>query len=320
MAPRDWLLGVDLGGTKIECAAVGSDGRILARQRLPTPRGDYEATLLAIARCVQAVEASCGAPGARRRPVGVAIPGSASPHDGRIRNANSEVLNGRPLRRDLEQRLDRPVRLCNDANALAVSECAADGAAAGCDPVFAVILGTGVGGGVACGGGVLEGANGLAGEWGHNPLPWLRLAPAWGEAPGPRCWCGRHACLETFVSGPALAADYAAHAAGAQAEDAARVIDAMRAGDGRARAAFVRYCDRLARGLAQVINLLDPQVIVLGGGMSNVDELYAEVAARWQAWVFSPQPVRTRLLRARHGDSSGVRGAAWLWREPVAAD
>ncbi|MDE2120820.1 MAG: ROK family protein, partial [Betaproteobacteria bacterium] len=203
---------------------------------------------------------------------------------------------------------------------LAASESAADGAAAGCDPVFAVILGTGVGGGVACGGRALEGANGLAGEWGHNPLPWPRLAPAWGEVPGPRCWCGRHACAETFLSGPALAADYAsqgpaARASGAPPRDATRVIEAMRAGDPQARAAFVRYCDRLARGLAQVINLLDPQAIVLGGGMSNVEELYAEVPARWPAWVFSPEPVRTRLLRARHGDSSGVRGAAWLWRE-----
>ena len=320
MAAGDWLLGVDLGGTKVECAAVTGDGRVGARERLPTPRGDYEATLRTIASCVRAVEQAQGLPRAARLPVGVAIPGSASPGDGRIRNANSQVLNGRALQQDLEHFLGRPVRLCNDANALAASESAADGAAAGSDVVFAAILGTGVGGGIARGGRVLQGANGLAGEWGHNPLPWPRPAPAWHEVPGPRCWCGQFGCLEGYVSGPALAADHAAHGACASGRDAAWVIRSMRAGDLAARAAFTRYCDRLSRALAQVINLLDPDAVVLGGGMSNVDELYPEIVARWQAWVFSPQPVRTRLLRARHGDSSGVRGAAWLWREAQTID
>ena len=310
----DLLLGVDLGGTKVECAALDRDGRIEHRHRVATPRGDYDATLRAIAGCVDAVESACGLRGAPALPVGVAIPGSASPADGRIRNANSVVLNARPLQRDLEQLLRRPVRLCNDANALAASESARDGAAAGCGVVFAAILGTGVGAGIACGGRVLHGANGLAGEWGHNPLPWPRVAPAWGELPGPRCWCGQHACVETFLSGPALAADHGSTGS----SDAQAVLHAMRAGDSRARAAFVRYCDRLARALAQVINLLDPDAIVLGGGMSNVQELYTEVPARWAAWVFSPQAPRTRLLQARHGDSSGVRGAAWLWRDAAA--
>lgn len=300
-------LGVDLGGTKIECAAVCADGSIALRRRRATPRADYAATLRAIADCVAEVERDLGGARAAARALGVAIPGSESPRDQRIRNANSLVLNGRALREDLQAQLGRPVRLCNDANALAVSETAADGAAAGCAVVFAVILGTGVGGAIACGARVLEGANLLAGEWGHNPLPWPRATAAWGEVPGRRCWCGQQGCNETLLSGPALAFD-------AGAADALAVVRAMRAGDATARAAFVRYCDRLARALAQVINLLDPDAIVLGGGLCNVEELYAELPARWGAWVFAGQAPRTRLLRARHGDSSGVRGAAWLWR------
>ncbi len=305
------LLGVDLGGTKIECAALRADGGIVARRRRPTPQGDYAATLQAIAASVAAVEHDVGAGARPALPLGVAIPGSVSPLDERVRNANSQVLNGQALQRDLQALLRRPVRLCNDANALATSEAAPDGAGAGCELVFAAILGTGVGGAIACRGRAVEGANRLAGEWGHNPLPWPRAGAAWREFPGPRCWCGQHGCLESLLSGPALAADHAA--LGGTPLDAAALLQAMRDGDAAARASFVRYCDRLARALAQVINLLDPDCIVLGGGLSNVPELYEEVPARWNAWVFSPQPVRTPLLRARHGDSSGVRGAAWLW-------
>ncbi len=308
---RRLLLGVDLGGTKVECAAVHPDGAIEVRRRVATPQGDYHGTLQAVARSVQDVEQACALPGdAAVLPLGVAIPGSSAPGDARVRNANSVVLNGRDLRGDLERLLRRPVRLCNDANALAASESAADGAAAGCAVVFAVILGTGVGAGIACCGRVLEGANGLAGEWGHNPLPWPRLGAAWRESPAGLCWCGQRGCVETFLSGPALAADHAAPGADAQA-----VLHAMRSGQPAARAAFIRYCDRLARALAQVINLLDPDCIVLGGGLSNAPELYAQVPARWSNWVFSPEPPRTRLVPARHGDSSGVRGAAWLWRD-----
>ena len=314
------LVGVDLGGTKIECAALRADGDIVARHRRPTPRGDYEATLRAIAVAVSEVERAVGAGQGPALPLGVAIPGSASPYDDCVRNANSQVLNGRPLQRDLQQLLGRAVRLCNDANALATSEAAPDGAGAGCEVVFAAILGTGVGGAIACRGRAMEGANRLAGEWGHNPLPWPRAGAAWREFPGLRCWCGQHGCLETLLSGPALVADHAAvGGADVAPVDAAALLQAMRDGDAVARASFVRYCDRLARALAQVINLLDPDCIVLGGGLSNAAEIYTEVPARWNAWVFSPHPVRTRLLRARHGDSSGVRGAAWLWAADAAA-
>ncbi len=312
-----WLLGVDLGGTKVECAAVRADGTIGPRRRVPTPQADYAGTLQAIAAVLAEVESELGPRARAPRPLGVAIPGSESPLDARIRNANSRVLNGRALARDLTRELGRPVRLCNDANALAASEAAPDGAAGDCDGVFAAILGTGVGAGIACGGRVLAGANSLAGEWGHNPLPWPRPAPAWQEWPPRRCWCGQSGCVEAYLCGGALAADHARArgAAAPSAGGAQAVLQAMRDGDPSARAAWVRYCDRLARALAQVINLLDPECIVLGGGLSLAAELYEEVPARWSAWVFSPQPPRTRLVRARHGDSSGVRGAAWLWRD-----
>lgn len=307
----DILLGVDLGGTKIEIAALDAQGRFLLRERLPTPRGDYAATLEAIAELVRRAEARLGrAEGSARLPLGVGIPGSASPVSGLIRNANSTVLNGMPLHADLERRLGRPVRVHNDANCLAVSE-AVDGAGAGARVVFGVILGTGVGAGIAIDGKDWLGRNAVAGEWGHNPLPWQRTSAAWREAPGPLCWCGRQGCLETWLSGPGFAADHAAHTGRRIA--AQDVVAAMRAGDAAARASFIRYCDRLARGLAHVVNLLDPEVIVLGGGMSNVRELYDEVPRRWGAWVFSDS-VQTRLCGAAHGDSSGVRGAAWLWR------
>ena len=305
------LLGVDLGGTKIEVAVLDARGAFLLRERRATPQGDYSATVEAIAALVEQADAAMG----QRLPLGVAIPGSVSPVSGLIRNANSTALNGRPLQRDLEQRLNRPVRLHNDANCLAISE-AVDGAGQGARMVFGVILGTGVGAGIAIHGTDWLGCNAVAGEWGHNPLPWPRLAPAWNELPGPRCWCGLHGCIETWLSGPGFTADHAMQTG--QQATAPDLIAAMRSGDAAARARFIRYCDRLARALAHVINILDPDIIVLGGGMSNVPELYVEVPLRWGAWVFS-DAVGTRLRAAQHGDSSGVRGAAWLWRAPTAA-
>lgn len=299
------LLGIDLGGTKIEVAVLDASGGFVLRARRATPQGDYAGTIEAIAALVAQADAAVG----ERLPLGVAIPGSVSPRTGLIRNANSTVLNGRALLQDLQQRLDRPVRLHNDANCLAISE-AVDGAGQGARVVFAAILGTGVGAGIAIDQNDWLGCNAVAGEWGHNPLPWPRAA-AWGEVPGPRCWCGQHGCIETWLSGPGFAADHAAHTGRkCTPQD---IIAAMRSGDAAACASFIRYCDRLARALAHVINLLDPEVIVLGGGMSNVAELYAQVPQRWGAWVFS-DTVSTRLLPAQHGDSSGVRGAAWLWR------
>ena len=294
-------LGIDLGGTKIEIAALGTDGRFLLRERCATPQGDYRATLRAIRALVRQAEASLGAAGLS---VGMGIPGSLSPVTGRVRNANSTVLNGQPLLQDLQALLGRPLRLENDANCLALSE-ATDGAGAGAEVVFAAILGTGVGAGVAVRGQVLHGRNGVAGEWGHNPLP---LATAQ-ELARPACWCGRAGCIETWLSGPGLARDHA-HASGQQLE-AASVVAAARAGDAAAQASLARYAERLARALAGVINLLDPDVIVLGGGMSNVQELYEQVPRLWAPHVFSDS-VRTLLRPALHGDSSGVRGAAWL--------
>jgi fructokinase len=291
-------IGVDLGGTKLEVVCLDDAGAQRLRRRVPTPRGDYAATLAAIRCAVLEAEREIGVRGT----VGVGIPGSISPVTGCVRNANSTWLNGRPLQRDLEDALARPVRIENDANCLAVSE-AADGAAAGRETVFAAILGTGVGGGLVAAGRLLRGANAVAGEWGHNPLP----SPADEERPGPSCWCGRRGCIETWLSGPAFARD-----AGRRDADAAAAVAAMRAGDAGARAAFARYAERLARSLASVIDVFDPHAIVLGGGMSNVDELYDEVPRLWQRWVFS-DAVRTPLLRSLHGDSSGVRGAAWLW-------
>ncbi|WP_119154205.1 ROK family protein [Caldimonas tepidiphila] len=304
------LLGIDLGGTKIEIAALDASGAFLLRERLPTPAGDYAATLDAIASLVALAESRLGLAG-RRLPLGVGIPGSPSPRGGLIRNANSTVLNGHPLQADLAARLGRAVRVRNDANCLAVSE-AVDGAGAGEELVFAVILGTGVGAGIAIGGRDWSGRNGVAGEWGHNPLPWPDAAQ--GELPGPACWCGQAGCIETWLSGPGFAADHARRHGGATT--APQIVAAMRAGDAAARASFERYAARLARALAHVINVLDPSVIVLGGGMSNVAELYEELPRRWGAWVFS-DIVDTPLRPARHGDSSGVRGAAWLWRSPA---
>lgn len=296
-------LGVDLGGTKIEVIALDGEGAELLRQRVPTPQGDYAATLKAVAALVRDVEARLG----RRGTVGIGTPGALSPASGLLRNANSVCLNGRPLRDDLARLLDRPVRMANDANCFALSE-ATDGAGAGAEVVFGVILGTGVGGGVVVRGQVLRGANAVAGEWGHNPLPW----PLADELPGPPCYCGRSGCIETWCSGPGLARDHLALTG--QTLEAAAIVAAAGLGDAAARATLERYVSRLARALAHVINLLDPDVIVLGGGLSNMVTLYDEIPRRWTPWVFS-DVVRTRLLRNRHGDSSGVRGAAWLWRD-----
>ena len=293
-------LGVDLGGTKIEIVALDASGGERSRHRVPTPHGDYEATLDAIAGLVRDTERSLGvASGACT--VGIGTPGSLSAVTGLLRNSNSVCLNGRPFKRDLEARIGREIRMSNDANCFAVSE-AQDGAAAGAHVVFGVILGTGVGGGIVVDGIALDGHNGIAGEWGHNPLPW----PQDDERPGPQCYCGRRGCIETFLSGPALTGDFD----GATA--ASDIVRRAAAGDALADQALARYEERMARALASIINVLDPDVIVLGGGLSNVDRLYESVPRLWTPHVFSDR-VATRLVRAKHGDSSGVRGAAWLW-------
>ncbi len=297
-------IGIDLGGSKIEGALMDRDSSIRERLRVPTPAGNYAAILEAIRDLVHALEQRAGRRGLT---VGIGTPGSVSPATGLMRGCNSTCLNGRPLARDLEAALGRPVRLANDANCLALSE-ARDGAGRGAHSVFGVILGTGVGGGVVIGGQLLTGANGIAGEWGHNPLPWPRPA----EVPGSRCWCGQQGCLETWLSGSALSREYLAYT---DADcTAAEIAQRLERGEAAAQAVFARYCERLARALAGVINLLDPEVIVLGGGLSNIQALYAHVPALWGAHVFSDCVV-TRLLPAAHGDSSGARGAAWLWDE-----
>ncbi len=294
-------IGIDLGGTKIEIAALAADGSERLRRRVASPVGDYPGTVAAIVGLVAAAESELG----QRCPVGIGIPGSESPSSGLIRNANSTCLNGNALRQDLERALGRAVRIANDANCLAMSE-ACDGAGAGFDTVFAVILGTGVGGALAVGGRVLAGANAIAGEWGHNPLP----APRADELPGPRCYCGRVNCIEIWLSGPGLVAEHLRR--GGSQRSAEAIVAAARAGDQHARESQERHSERLARSLAAVINIFDPEVIVLGGGLSNIAEIYRDVPRHWGAQVFSDQVV-TRLLRSQHGDSSGVRGAARLW-------
>ena len=286
-------IGVDLGGTKIEALALDPKGREVFRKRVLTPRGDYAATLDAVAALVKEI-----GPGT----VGVGIPGALSRVTGLVKNANSTWLIGRPLKQDLERALGREVRVDNDANCFALSE-AIDGAGQGAPVVFGVILGTGVGAGIVVERKVLVGRNAIAGEWGHNPLP----LPAAADLPLPACYCGRAGCVETYLSGPGLERD---HEQLTQEKRSARDIVAL---DGEA---LDRYIQRLARALAGVINLLDPDVIVLGGGMSNVERLYTEVPRRWARYVFSDH-VATRLVRNAHGDSSGVRGAAWLWDEPL---
>jgi fructokinase len=290
-------IGVDFGGTKIEAAALDADGRFLARLRAPNPR-DYDAALRTVANLVADAEQEAGG---RAAAVGVGMPGSISPASGLIRNANSTWLNGRSFGADLEQVLGRPVRLANDANCMALSE-ATDGAGADSAVVFAVIIGTGCGGGLVVDRQLVNGRNGVAGEWGHTPLPW----PSALEHSGPTCWCGRHGCLETWISGTGLERD---HGGGLAAHE---IVARARSGDADASAALDRYVDRLARGLAVVCDIVDPDVIVLAGGMSNVDELYARLPAAIGPHVFT-DAFATPVRRAAHGDSSGVRGAAWLW-------
>ncbi len=293
-------LGIDLGGTKIEIIALAQDGRELLRRRVATPRDDYSAILDAVAELVRDAEAELGDRGS----VGIGTPGSISRATGLLRGSNSVCLNGKPIKADLETLLGREVPITNDANCFALSE-ATDGAAAGADVVFGVILGTGVGGGIVVCGHVLTGPNAIAGEWGHNPLPW----PKDDERPGPACFAGHSGCIETFLSGPGIERDHlrafgealTSHDIGARAA----------IGDAACEATMRRYEERLARALAHVVNILDPDVIVLGGGMSNVQRLYAGVPALWRSWVFSDR-VDTRLVKHRYGDSSGVRGAAWL--------
>jgi fructokinase len=294
-------IGVDLGGSKIEAIALADDGAELLRRRVATPAGDYEATLAAICDLVHGLEAAVG----RRGTIGVGCPGALSSRTGLIKNSNSIVLNGKPLDRDLADRLGRPVRLENDANCFALSE-AVDGAGRDAGAVFGVILGTGVGGGLVFGKHVVSGHNRIAGEWGHNPLPWPRAD----ELPGPPCYCGKRGCVETFLCGPALARQYADLTG--RMPSAAEIAGISRDGDENARACITRYVDRLARGLASVVNVLDPDVIVLGGGLSNIELLYAELPVRLAGYAFS-DGIDTVVAKARHGDSSGVRGAAWLW-------
>jgi fructokinase len=315
-------IGIDLGGTKIEGIALNG-GDEAARARVDTPRGDYDATLAAVAGVVHALERQAGG-AASLIPVGLGIPGTISRSNGLVKNANSTWLIGHPLRDDLEARLERPVRVANDANCFAASE-AGDGAAAGARVVFGVIVGTGVGAGIVVNGQVLDGANGIGGEWGHNPLPW----PDEDDGDSSQCYCGKHGCIETFLAGPAFAADHE-RVAGARLLPSEIVAAAAR-GDAAADASMRRYERRMARALASVINVLDPDVIVLGGGMSNIDRLYAHVPPLWSPFVFAAEaratdgertaprmanagsPLSTRLLPARHGAASGVRGAAWLW-------
>jgi fructokinase len=292
-------IGVDFGGTKIEAIAIDAAGQERIRRRIDTPRQDYDGSIRAVAALVDAIERDIGT----RASVGVGIPGTVSPATGLVKNANSTWLIGRPLHLDLARALGRDVRVANDANCFALSE-AADGAAAGAAVVFGVILGTGVGGGLVVNGQVIVGANAIAGEWGHNALPW----PDESEWPGPPCYCGRRGCIEVFLCGGGLQRAYG----GDNVATARAVADAAAAGQPRAVEALKTYVRRLAKALATVINVLDPDVIVLGGGLSNVEALYTLVPAEWTNWVFSDR-VDTRLARAKHGDSSGVRGAAWLW-------
>jgi len=316
-------IGIDVGGTKIEGVALDGSEEI-ARTRVETPRDSYTATLDAIVRLVATLERSrIPDPGSPIPTVGIGIPGALSPSTGRVKNANSTWLIGQMLQQDLESRLGRPVRIANDANCLAMSE-AADGAGAGADVVFAVVVGTGTGAGIVVRGQLLTGPNAVAGEWGHNPLPWAEAD----EIPGRPCYCGRRGCIETFLSGPGMAMDHEQRAGERLLPP--KIVERAAAGERAAEMTITRYEQRMARALASVINVLDPNVIILGGGVSNIERLYVNVPRLWAEFVFAagesrvpnlesriPNPesrVRTRLVRARHGDASGVRGAAWLWQ------
>jgi len=296
-------IGIDLGGTKIEGLVIDEEGVERARLRVPTPATSYKQGIEAIVELVAALERQVGA----RCTVGVAHPGAISPATGLVKNANSTWLNGRPLSHDLQHGLGREVRLANDANCFAISE-ASDGAAAGCGIVFGVILGTGVGGGLVVEGRPLTGAQAIAGEWGHTPLPF----PGDDERPGPPCYCGRSGCIETWLSGPRLQDQFARHTG--RQNRATDIAEAANRGDAQAAAQMELYCDRLARALSVVINIVDPHAIVLGGGLSRMTVLYRRVPELWKRYVFSePEFIATRLLAPRYGDASGVRGAAWLW-------
>lgn len=297
-------IGVDLGGTKIEAIALDDAGRTLARERVPTPQGKYGATLHAIAALVKKIEAGVEQSGT----VGIGTPGALSAVTGRLKNSNSVCLNGQAIDVDLSALLGRPIRIANDANCFALSE-ALDGAAAGAKVVFGVIVGTGTGGGIVVNGEVIEGVNRIGGEWGHNPLPW----PTGDECPGPVCYCGKYGCIETFLSGPALSAHFQAFTG--QTASAQEIAAHLQRGDRGAARVIEQYLDRFARALALVVNVLDPDVIVLGGGLSNMRKLYTSVPDLLARYVFS-DTIRTRIVPALHGDSSGVRGAAWLWGGP----
>lgn len=302
-------IGVDLGGTKIEAIALANGGETLMRHRIDTPRNDYHATVQAIADLIILLEKETGQKGT----VGVGTPGAVAPGTGLMKNANSVCLNGKPFKTDLEAILQRTIRTMNDANCFALSE-AIDGAAKGANVVFGVIVGTGTGGGVVINGEPLIGPNAIAGEWGHNPLPW----PEPEELPGTLCYCGKHGCIETFISGTGLARDH--QKVTGEILTGAEIVQKSAQGDADAEATLQRYERRMAKSLASVIDLIDPDVIVLGGGMSNVERLYQNVPQVWSEYVFSSgmsDPVRTRLVPPMHGDSSGVRGAAWLWPEAV---
>ena len=301
MNSRALRAGIDLGGTKIAGVVLDASGIEVCRERVATPQGDYQLTLQALVGLVATLEAKAG----QQCSVGIGMPGSASRATGLVKNSNSVCLNGQPLHRDLEVLLDRPLRFANDADCFALSE-AADGAAAGAAVVFAVIIGTGTGGGLVVNRQLVSGPNGIAGEWGHNPLPW----PQPDELPGPACYCGRQGCIETWLSGPGLARDH--QQTHGVSMDAMTVAHCAELGDTRAAATMQRYVDRMARALASVINIVDPDVIVLGGGVSNYKRLTEAVPACWGEYVFS-DCVDTRLVAAKHGDASGVRGAAWLW-------
>lgn len=305
MTRRSVRIGIDLGGTKIAGIALGADGTILAERRVATPRGDYDATLLATRDLVAALERQIEGSGT----VGIGMPGAVSPATGLIKNANSTWLNGRPFAADMARVLGRPVRIENDANCLAVSE-AIDGAGAGLRLVWAIILGTGVGSGIALDGQALTGRHAIAGEWGHNPLP----SPRDEEHPGPPCYCGRNGCIETWLSGPGLAADHARQTE--QDASGEAIVAAMRAGDPDATRTLARYLDRLGRSIAQVVNILDPDAIVLGGGLSRVSEIVDGLPLHVAPHVFS-DTFTTPIRSSRHGAESGVRGAAWLWNMPL---
>jgi fructokinase len=294
--------GIDLGGTKTEIVGLDDAGGESLRRRVPTPRDDYRATLNMVATLIHDAEAELG----HRGSIGIGTPGSLSPSTGLLRGSNSVCLNGKPIKADLEALLGREVRIANDANCFALSE-ASDGAGRDGDVVLGIILGTGVGSGIVVHGRVLSGPNAIAGEWGHNPLPW----PDDDERPGPPCFCGQRGCIETFLSGPGMERDHLAVTG--QRAPAQEIARSAGQGDPEASATLQRYERRLAKALAHIINVLDPDVIVLGGGMSNIDRLYVNVPAHWGRWAFSER-VDTRLVRNRHGDSSGVRGAAWLWQ------